>query len=48
MISERIKEKAKEVGLSQVQIAKALNIKRGAVNQWFTGATKPNGENNQS
>ncbi len=44
-ITNRIIKLAKELNLSQVEIARMTKKTKGAVNQWFRGATKPNGEN---
>ena len=44
-IAERINKRARELGLTQTQIAKETEKTKGAVNQWFKGATKPNGSN---
>lgn len=44
-IAERMNKRARELGLTQIQIAKETRKSKGAVNQWFKGATKPNGSN---
>jgi SOS-response transcriptional repressor LexA len=44
-INERIIAKTKELGISQVELAKRTGLTKGAVNQWFKGLSSPNGEN---
>jgi transcriptional regulator with XRE-family HTH domain len=44
-INERIIAKTKELGISQVELAKRTGLTKGAVNQWFKGLSAPNGEN---
>lgn len=44
-INERIIAKTKELGMSQVELAKRTGLTKGAVNQWFKGISAPNGEN---
>jgi SOS-response transcriptional repressor LexA len=44
-INERIIAKTKELGISQVELAKRTGLTKGAVNQWFKGISAPNGEN---
>ena len=41
IISERIKELRKEHNLSQMQLAKALNMSQSAVAKWELGKTEP-------
>ena len=40
-LSERIKNSRLQKGLTQVQVAKRLNITKSAVNAWETGTTTP-------
>jgi transcriptional regulator with XRE-family HTH domain len=44
-INERIIAKMKELGMRQADLARATGATKGAVNQWFKGATAPSGEN---
>jgi transcriptional regulator with XRE-family HTH domain len=44
-INERIIAKTKELGVSQVELARRTGLTKGAVNQWFKGLSAPNGEN---
>lgn len=44
-IGERIKERRKNLGLTQKQVAKEAAITASAVTQWELGSTKPSGEN---
>lgn len=44
-ITNRINKCAKELGVSQTEISRKTGLTKGAVNQWFKGSTKPNGEN---
>lgn len=38
-------DKRKSVGITQGQVAAALNVTQGAVSQWERGEAKPNGKN---
>ncbi len=44
-ISERIRNRRKDVGLTQQQVAKAIGISRVSVTKWENGSSKPDGEN---
>ncbi len=44
-ITDRIKKRAKELNITQVELARKVGKTKGAINQWFKGATKPNGSN---
>ena len=44
-IGKNIKQRADELGLKPADIAKELDISRGAVSQWIKGQTKPSYEN---
>ena len=41
MSKNRIKELRKEKGLTQVELAKALNVSKGAIAMWETGKRTP-------
>ena len=41
MAQNRIKELRKEKGLTQVELAKALNVSKGAIAMWETGKRTP-------
>lgn len=41
MAKNRIKELRKEKGLTQVELAKALNVSKGAIAMWETGKRTP-------
>ncbi|MGX5913924.1 S24 family peptidase [Aliidiomarina sp. Khilg15.8] len=45
MISERIKERRRELGLTQADVARALKITKTAVSLWESGTNTPNGSN---
>lgn len=40
-ITQRIAERAKELGLKKADIARELGITRASVSQWFSGRTRP-------
>ncbi|HGJ5862607.1 MAG TPA: helix-turn-helix domain-containing protein [Arsenophonus nasoniae] len=44
-IGNRIRDRRKELKLTQNQIAKALEVSRVSVTKWENGETKPDGEN---
>lgn len=44
-MEERIKERRRQLGISQEQLAKTLGITKGSISQWERGATKPRGQN---
>lgn len=44
MFADRLKLVRKEAGLTQVELAKALNISTGAVGNWETGKRQPDME----
>ncbi|HDW2611623.1 TPA: helix-turn-helix domain-containing protein [Escherichia coli] len=44
-ISERIRNRRIDIGLTQQQVAKAIGISRVSVTKWENGSTKPDGEN---
>ena len=44
-INERIRQRRKEMKLTQEQIAKAVGVSRVSVSQWESGDTSPRGEN---
>lgn len=44
-IGERIKQKRRAAGLTQLELAAKIGIKRSAVTQWELGITQPNGQN---
>ena len=37
----RIKEMRKDVGLSQTELAKVINVTQGAISQWEKGLAQP-------
>ena len=41
MFSERLKASRKEVGLTQVELAKILKVSKGTVGMWETGKREP-------
>lgn len=41
LMSEKIREKRKELGLTQEQVAECLNVSAPAVNKWEKGVTSP-------
>ncbi|WP_161879133.1 helix-turn-helix domain-containing protein [Alkalibacterium sp. MB6] len=41
MFSERLKASRKEVGLTQVELAKTLKVSSGTVGMWETGKREP-------
>ncbi len=43
-ISDRIKQRLKDLNLKSVDIIKATGVTSGGVSQWVNGATKPKGE----
>ncbi|CAN8141596.1 LexA family transcriptional regulator [uncultured Thiomicrorhabdus sp.] len=40
-MNEIIKKRARELGIKQIEIARATGATRGTVNKWFSGLTKP-------
>lgn len=44
-INERIVSRAKELGITQAQIARESGVSKGSVSLWFKGDVKPDGEN---
>lgn len=42
---KRIKERRKEIGLSQEALGKKIGLTKGAISQWEVGATTPSGQN---
>lgn len=44
-LNERLFERMKELGMSQAELARKVDLTKGAVNQWKKGASSPNGEN---
>ncbi|MCW7252341.1 helix-turn-helix domain-containing protein [Escherichia coli] len=44
-ISERIRKRRRDIGLTQQQVAKAIGVTRVSVTKWENGSTKPDGEN---
>lgn len=44
-ISERIRKRRTDIGLTQQQVAKAIGVTRVSVTKWENGSTKPDGEN---
>ena len=45
MKNERIKQRRKEIGLTQLDVAKAVGVSKTSVSQWESGDTNPKGEN---
>lgn len=45
LVSRRIRERSKEIGVTQAEIARATGAAKSSVNAWFNGATIPRGEN---
>ncbi|MBB1489076.1 LexA family protein [Oceanospirillum sediminis] len=45
MINERIKQRRKELGLTQQDIANKLKITKASISLWENGSTQPKGEN---
>ena len=45
MLPEKLSELRKKKGLSQIELAEALNVSRQAVSRWETGAALPSVEN---
>lgn len=41
MFSERLKASRKEVGLTQVELAKILKVSNGTIGMWETGKREP-------
>lgn len=41
MLSKRIKELREEIGISQAQLAKKLQVSRSSVSSWEMGSTMP-------
>ena len=45
MLPEKLSELRKKKGLSQIELAEALNVSRQAVSKWETGAALPSVDN---
>lgn len=45
MKSERIKQRRKELRLTQQELGKAVGVSKATISQWEAGDTSPNGEN---
>ena len=44
-LANRIKTEAKKLKITQIMIANKVGKTKGAINQWFTGRSKPNKAN---
>ncbi|ABE56544.1 transciptional regulator [Shewanella denitrificans OS217] len=45
MMNERIKQRRKELGLTQPSIAKTIGLTKATISLWESGSTSPKGEN---
>ncbi|MCS6114489.1 helix-turn-helix transcriptional regulator [Shewanella baltica] len=45
MMNERMKQRRKELGLTQPAVAKAIGLTKATVSLWESGSTSPKGEN---